>query len=479
MGQNNTGVVMRSGAETTLRYLQAKKKNRKTLTLKKSQDGNKPFKTTASFAGGGVRRTSRKTVTAVESIIPVLTSPVIPAAADNLLLDAIPVLDNPVSGTIENSKQRNFLIVTTVFFVVLVMGAMLFGGTDQDPTKIPATENLEPAMELMLPIQTEVKPAVKVIDKSLIKNIVELINQEQFSQDSTIEAFLSLWQQVDGGTRATLNSTPWFLRFVFSLQKQSRLYLQSPDSYNTDYTIKINSLLKMALELGVMDQHGIESSVETYHSKQNQLFETIRSEIAVIEHAAKNQEPRGQSIDELNKSFRERFAVKPLNTQKDKTKITSHKTVKNEAVIPPRVNNEVNTEIGLIPQVKAINDKTAIEAMALDALVNSFIDAYERGDLEKLTALFSPTARTNDKNNLESIRQDYRDLFNSSSFRLLNIFNLRWEPSHNAIKGIGDYEIGIAMDKSGIARTLHGKIQFVIGKVNDQLRITRLYHLER
>ena len=57
--------------------------------------------------------------------------------------------------------------------------------------------------------------------------------------------------------------------------------------------------------------------------------------------------------------------------------------------------------------------------------------------------------------------------------------NLRWSPSRNSMKGIGDYEIQIAMDEAGNARTLHGKIQFVVGKVDNQLRITRLYHLER
>jgi len=494
MGQSNTGAVLRTEADTAPCYTvkkipQPRKKKRKTLKLKKRLGSKKHFEATADFSDSGVLDSSVSGTSVVDSRVPVLTTPVVPLADDCMPLAEIPVLDKPVFTESDNfsiqnpdqqlRKQKNLLLFTSVLlFVVLGAALLVIKGNQAEKHETLTNNNIvEPAGVMRVPADT--KPAVKPVNKILVQNVVELIGQEKFSQDSTMEAFLTLWQQLDGASRATLNNTPWFLRFVFALQKQSRYYLLSPDSYNVDYTIKYNALLKMAVALGVMDQHGIESSAETYHSKQNELVETIKSEIATIESTNKEQQSGDESIENLNKSFKKRFAVEPGSNAKPRAKIKINVIHRSATDSVSPVNNKIKTVKLVVPAAVTVNEDSTSEAMALDALVNRFTEAYESGNLDELTALFSPAARTNDKNTLADIQKDYADLFNNSSFRLLNIFNLRWMSEHNAMKGIGDYEIGIAMDDSGVARTLHGKIQFVVGKVDNQLRITRLYHLER
>lgn len=492
MGQGNTGVVMRSGAKTTLRYLEAKRKNRKTLTLKKSSKKQNHFEPDADFTHSAVLNTGLQSNGSLNSgvandnslsnVVPILTSAVVPVAAGFnapvVSVDDIPVLENPVPPSKGISNRQNKRMDAIVFLAVIALGMLVIGGNNQQwempetlSTTTIGTSELETVTGPDGALIDETNNADsassattnKKVDISLVQNIVVLVEAERFSKDTTLEAFLTIWQQTSSSTRATLNSTPWFLRFVFSLQKQARLYLQSPDSYFADYNIKFNALLNLAVALGVMDHQGIKSSAEIYHVKQNELVEKLKSEIATIESSTKKQLKTNESIAELNKTFRERFAV------------TSRNVVAKEQTV---ARNNVATKTQA-PVVEETAVEESISAIELDSIITRFIAAYEHGDLNILMSLFSPTAKTNDKNSWHGIRQDYEKLFQASSFRILNVVNLHWSSSHNSMKGTGDYEIAIAMDEAGNARTLHGKIQFVVGKVDTQLRITRLYHLER
>ena len=517
MGQGNTGVAMRSGAETTLRYLEAKRKNRKTLTLKKSHKEQNHFEPTADFTDSGAMsngsvNSDKLSDSPFSNVVPILTSAVMPVttgpvtagiAAQSVLANDIPVLDNPVALPKGEPRQKNVLLIATVFLTVIALGMLVFGGNDQqqnvtdtlsatsiEVSDLDTTLGAESAIthaaetastaEAGLTTTNNTVATTKKIDIALVKNIVDLIQKEEFTRDTTLEAFLSVWHEANASTRATLNSTPWFLRFVFSLQKRAKQYLLSPDSYHADFNIKFNALLNLAVALDVMDQQGIQSSVQTYHTKQNQLVEQLKSEIATIERSTRKQEPTGESIADLNKEFRERYAVKSRNVVTEKQKV--YKKAAAKVTAPKIVANKtaaLETSVEKLPEpTKAASEKT-ITAIELDSIVTRFTAAYEHGDLKILMSLFSPTAKTNDKANWHGIREDYEKLFAASSFRLLNIVNLNWSASHNSMKGTGDYEIAIAMDEAGNARTLHGKIQFVIGKVDNELRITRLYHLER
>jgi len=491
MGQGNTGVSMRSGAETTLRYLEAKRKNRKTLTLKKK---SQPFESTANFSSTVVRASQAGTGV-LDNLIPLLTNPVTPAAAGvigGVSVETIPVLDTPLSGYVDNTntggtdarhqKPKVHIKGAVLFALLVVLGIFLFGDVKQEPifTTLSINQLLENDVNLDVsenrPVASMKKTGVakKSVDQTLIHNLIELILKEQFSQGTTIEAFLGLWQQLDTNDRSQLNATPEFLRFAFSIQKNARDYLQSPDSYHADYTIRENALLRLALAMDVMDQHGIQSNIENYQSKQNQLIESLKTDIATVEHAVKKQIPTDESVAALSESLKQRFAARTVRIKREKPV--------QEVTTAVADNTAQLTPVSRQPETAAANvtaASTAVVALELDSLVTRFIESYEIGDLEGLTALFSEDAKTNDRNSLQGIRKDYSNLFNSSSFRILNVINLRWIPAAKTSIGMGDYEIAIAMNDPGQSRTLHGKIQFEVTRIDDQLRITRLYHLER
>ena len=515
MGQSNAGAALCTSTGVTPLYTKTKAKKRETLTLKqvRNRQNNRKqshFESSLDFSNNVIMGRNSTDAKIADAEIPVLTTAITPviAAAQTATFatvdhDQIPVLDQPIEPSNNNIvSSKNFSLLAGALLVTVAVGAMLLSNNNRvEPTdtlntvahNISNGENYTGEQLLisgttgqLLETSDVTNSETVSIDNSdvlLIENIVGLLNKERFSQDTTIQAFLDVWQQLSGATKATLNSTPWFLKFVFSLQKQSRVYLQSPDSYDSDYNIKLNGLLKLAVAVGVMDQKGIQSRVELYSSKRNELLEKLKSDIATIETAAKKNSTAG-SIDGFKKRFRQRLelkqqstsAVKPQTSEKQAGKIIRSNVPEVQPTTTPKTDKQIEKpQAGL----DALSKAPLVPAVEVESLVNRFVAAYEHGDIKMLESLFSPTAKTNDKNNLAGIREDYEQLFEASTFRILNLMNMRWTSSQDYMKGTGDYEIAIAMDDAGNARTLHGKIQFVVAKVNNSLRITRLYHLER
>ena len=519
MGQSNAGAALCTSTGVTPLYTKTKAKKRETLTLKqvRNRRANRKqshFESSMDFSSSAVMSRIPAEAQIANAEIPVLTTAITPgvagmqtAASGNLAYDQIPVLDQPVDPSNNNVvATKNAYLLAGALLVALTVGTVLSNSNNQaepvqtlagttlhTPNNSTNKENISykpllasGATDQSLQTSTVANSETVSVDRSdvlLIENIVGLLNKERFLQETTIEAFLDVWQQLSGSTKASLNSTPWFLKFVFSIQKQSRIYLQSPDSYDTSYNIKLNSLLKLAIAVGVMDQRGIQSGVKLYSSKRNELVEKLKSDIATIETAAKNSAP-ATSIERFKQRFRQRLEVKLQATtaiKPQKSKDKSGEVIRSGAPESHPANQSIaeekfeETKTGL----DRLSQEPVIPEVELDSLINRFVAAYEHGDLKMLESLFSPAAKTNDKNNLAGIRQDYQQLFEASSFRILNLVNMRWSSNQNYMKGTGDYEIAIAMDEAGNARTLHGKIQFVVAKVDNKLRITRLYHLER
>ncbi|WP_455207735.1 hypothetical protein [Kaarinaea lacus] len=118
-------------------------------------------------------------------------------------------------------------------------------------------------------------------------------------------------------------------------------------------------------------------------------------------------------------------------------------------------------------------------AAQLQDLTTKLVTAYETGDIELFSSLFSRDAKTNDRINLEGIREDYALLFQSSSDRQMFIQNLRWTDASNGAKGIGDLEVIVLSNHTNTVYSMKGKIQIVAQQLDGNILITHLYHIER
>jgi len=115
----------------------------------------------------------------------------------------------------------------------------------------------------------------------------------------------------------------------------------------------------------------------------------------------------------------------------------------------------------------------------LQDLVTRMISSYESGDLNTFGSLFAKNAKTNDRNDLESIKKDYKKLFETSNDRQMFIKGLRWKREADYAQGRGDLEAMILMKPGESVYTMSGKIEIVVKRIDGKVLITRLYHLER
>ena len=112
----------------------------------------------------------------------------------------------------------------------------------------------------------------------------------------------------------------------------------------------------------------------------------------------------------------------------------------------------------------------------LQDMIAQFVTAYEHADIEVLNAMFSHDMKSNSRSSKEEIRQDYEDLFSSSSSREMYIQDLHWKFSKKHAKGVGD--IKAVVISTNDVRVVTGKIQFVVKKVANKVLITHLFHIE-
>ena len=115
----------------------------------------------------------------------------------------------------------------------------------------------------------------------------------------------------------------------------------------------------------------------------------------------------------------------------------------------------------------------------LQDLVTRMISSYESGNLQTFTSLFANNAKTNDRNDLNSIQKDYKKLFETSSDRQMFIKSLRWKREKDYAQGRGDLEVMVLMNSGESVYSMSGKIEIIAKRIDGKVLITRLYHLER
>lgn len=110
-----------------------------------------------------------------------------------------------------------------------------------------------------------------------------------------------------------------------------------------------------------------------------------------------------------------------------------------------------------------------------DILVR-FVDAYEVGDITLFDSLFSDNVASNDHNNINGIKDDYKDVFKNTSDRQMFIQNIQWTIKGDVATGIGQLDAIILPLNDGDTETIKGKIELVVKKSKNELMITHFYH---
>ncbi len=109
------------------------------------------------------------------------------------------------------------------------------------------------------------------------------------------------------------------------------------------------------------------------------------------------------------------------------------------------------------------------------AVLQRFVAAYERGDLEGLMSLFDESARI-ERGGRARIRSDYDELFRGSELRSLRLRDLRWSGDGEIVRAEGAFVARVLRRGEEAMRDVGGSIRVELVKRGDRLLIIGLYH---
>jgi len=113
----------------------------------------------------------------------------------------------------------------------------------------------------------------------------------------------------------------------------------------------------------------------------------------------------------------------------------------------------------------------------LQDLVTRYVDAYEAGDIDTLMTLFASSSWTTDKAGLTELRQEYSDLFDSTTEREIFVYNIDWSMTGGKAVGTGELAMTHHPINDGNVTSSLGKIRFMTKKDHSGVYITHLFHI--
>ena len=112
----------------------------------------------------------------------------------------------------------------------------------------------------------------------------------------------------------------------------------------------------------------------------------------------------------------------------------------------------------------------------LQDLVTQYVTAYETGDVKELMQLFSNATWTKSRTGLVEMKQNYENLFLTTSGREVFIKNIDWQ--YKGDKALGTGELLVTLhNKENQVETKKGKIRIVAKKSKDLVRFTQMFHI--
>ncbi|MGD8886357.1 MAG: hypothetical protein PVF34_12080, partial [Gammaproteobacteria bacterium] len=112
----------------------------------------------------------------------------------------------------------------------------------------------------------------------------------------------------------------------------------------------------------------------------------------------------------------------------------------------------------------------------LQDLVTQYVSAYETGDVTELMHLFANATWTKSRTGLVEMKQNYDNLFATTSGREMFIKNITWKVKGKKALGTGDLMLTLHTDDEQV-KTQQGKIRIVATKVGDSVRFSQMFHI--
>ena len=119
---------------------------------------------------------------------------------------------------------------------------------------------------------------------------------------------------------------------------------------------------------------------------------------------------------------------------------------------------------------------TEITDAELEGLLSQFIQSYNTGDIDNLTAVFADDAHTNDQTSLAGIRKDHLDLFANTQSRRMTLSGIKWQKLADGANGTGKFEVVVKAKGSDVFNTYSGTIKIQAKRTDKGVLLTQMLH---
>jgi len=112
----------------------------------------------------------------------------------------------------------------------------------------------------------------------------------------------------------------------------------------------------------------------------------------------------------------------------------------------------------------------------LNNIINDFMAAYKKGDIDELALVLSENIKTNDTSDRQALTDSYQKLFSITQRRQLQLTDMLWDKAENKAVGKGRFEATILEQGRAEPRVFRGSIAMNVEKRDVALAITEMYY---
>ena len=387
---------------------------------------------------------------------------------------------------VERYEKPNFKIHIIVFLAIVAVSIFLATQVEKskDITDIAALKSPVPIDSIEI-VNSGAEEKVPTIKSPVInKNLPISTDVEQVAITSTEQEYA-----FDDGS---------------NLESINQLLAADDDSNSEKATVQAEKIAenKMSAEESLQKQNLDASSAssmdQVYQQQQDRFLETLAKsaeletqepiDIKKLKEAIANDKPlvnkkqktsgvvAVQTTKSKPSNNNSASQEKNINTKKD------NPTVQN--VVVQNTKTETSKPVNLqkarlITSNELVNNKIENPVMTkgeLDSVVSQFARSYNEGDINRLMALFTENASTNDRKNKIGIKADYAELFNNTQTRNLMIKDVKWRLGKDRAEGAANFVVTVQPKNSPDSNLYKGYIKITAIKHSKGVYITRLIH---
>lgn len=138
--------------------------------------------------------------------------------------------------------------------------------------------------------------------------------------------------------------------------------------------------------------------------------------------------------------------------------------------------DRLTTSSNNLQTAKLKNEELLLTRSELNNVLSQFTRSYNRGDIQRLMALFDDNAVTNDQHSKNGIKAEYSELFSNTSVRNIKIRNIQWDLGKGKARGDARFTVTVKPSGSNEIAQIEGKLEILAIKESRGVFIKSLLH---